>query len=137
MNLKTDFNVAVTENEWLFIASYFECMIWADKPEGACLDFDDLDPDYVRQQTIEALYFYNSNEHLLNDQTIEQAGHDLWLTRCGHGAGFWDRGDLYVMEESGYDYSDLLTERAEQMVGSEYPEFKQESLKREGVQNDY
>lgn len=20
------------------------------------------------------------------------AGHDFWLTRCGHGAGFWDRG---------------------------------------------
>lgn len=20
------------------------------------------------------------------------AGHDLWLTRCGHGVGFWDRG---------------------------------------------
>ena len=22
----------------------------------------------------------------------EQAGHDLWLTRNGHGTGFWDRG---------------------------------------------
>lgn len=22
----------------------------------------------------------------------ELAGHDFWLTRCGHGAGFWDRG---------------------------------------------
>lgn len=20
----------------------------------------------------------------------ESAGHDFWLTRCGHGAGFWD-----------------------------------------------
>ena len=24
--------------------------------------------------------------------TPEQLGHDLWLTRNGHGAGFWDRG---------------------------------------------
>lgn len=24
--------------------------------------------------------------------TDEQLGHDLWLTRNGHGAGFWDRG---------------------------------------------
>jgi hypothetical protein len=24
--------------------------------------------------------------------TAEQAGIDLWLTRNGHGAGFWDRG---------------------------------------------
>ena len=22
----------------------------------------------------------------------EHAGHDFWLTRSGHGAGFWDRG---------------------------------------------
>lgn len=22
--------------------------------------------------------------------TLEQAGHDFWLTRNGHGAGFWD-----------------------------------------------
>lgn len=24
--------------------------------------------------------------------TAEQAGHDYWLTRNEHGAGFWDRG---------------------------------------------
>jgi len=25
------------------------------------------------------------------DNTIDsQAGHDFWLTRCGHGCGFWD-----------------------------------------------
>lgn len=23
-----------------------------------------------------------------------QAGHDFWLTRCGHGSGFWDRREL-------------------------------------------
>ena len=23
---------------------------------------------------------------------MAQHGHDFWLTRCGHGAGFWDRG---------------------------------------------
>lgn len=22
----------------------------------------------------------------------ERLGHDIWLTSCGHGAGFWDRG---------------------------------------------
>lgn len=24
--------------------------------------------------------------------TPDRAGHDFWLTRNGHGAGFWDRG---------------------------------------------
>lgn len=28
----------------------------------------------------------------LAEWTPSQAGHDLWLTRNGHGAGFWDRG---------------------------------------------
>jgi len=27
--------------------------------------------------------------------TPEQIGHDLWLNRNGHGAGFWDRPELY------------------------------------------
>lgn len=29
----------------------------------------------------------------------EQAGHDLWLTRNGHGAGFWDRGLPAAIDE--------------------------------------
>jgi hypothetical protein len=51
--------------------------------------------------------------------TAEQAGHDFWLTRNRHGAGFWDRGhgaegadltqhaksfgdcDLYVGDDGG------------------------------------
>lgn len=37
--------------------------------------------------------------------TPERAGHDLWLTRNGHGVGFWDRG----LGEVG----DRLTEAAE------------------------
>ncbi len=31
----------------------------------------------------------------LRDCDPEQIGHDLWLTRNGHGAGFWDRPKLY------------------------------------------
>jgi len=27
-----------------------------------------------------------------NRYSIERAGHDFWLTRNHHGAGFWDRG---------------------------------------------
>lgn len=27
-----------------------------------------------------------------DDEDYEQFGHDLWLTRNGHGTGFWDRG---------------------------------------------
>lgn len=38
--------------------------------------------------------FYKASKGLIEKAglTEEQAGHDLWLTRNGHGAGFWDRG---------------------------------------------
>lgn len=34
------------------------------------------------------LFAAEPHEQLLTD---EQAGHDFWLTRNGHGSGFWDR----------------------------------------------
>jgi len=37
----------------------------------------------------------DSDEESIPDITPEMAGHDLWLTRCGHGTGFWDRGHTY------------------------------------------
>lgn len=41
----------------------------------------------------------------------ELAGHDFWLTRCGHGVGYWDRG-LGAL-------GDLLTKRCGH--GTPYP----------------
>lgn len=40
---------------------------------------------------------------LIGDMSAEQCGHDLWLTRNGHGAGFWDRG----LGERGDRLSDI------------------------------
>lgn len=39
-----------------------------------------------------------------------QIGHDLWLTRNGHGAGFWDRPEIY-----GADNARVLTLMARAM----------------------
>lgn len=39
-------------------------------------------------------------------QTPERCGHDFWLTRNGHGVGFWDRGYPKAI-------SDALTQAAE------------------------
>jgi hypothetical protein len=30
----------------------------------------------------------------INGYSPGRAGHDFWLTRCGHGAGYWDRDEL-------------------------------------------
>lgn len=38
--------------------------------------------------------FLRDTHEILNHSglTLEEAGHNFWLTRNGHGAGFWDRG---------------------------------------------
>lgn len=43
----------------------------------------------------------------------QQIGHDLWLTRNGHGAGFWDREDLYgpITSEHLTAYAEAIGER--------------------------
>jgi hypothetical protein len=43
------------------------------------------------------------------DTSDDQIGHDFWLTRNGHGAGFWDSPELY----GGKDNADALTEIAD------------------------
>ena len=62
----------------------------------------DLAPVTRRAIARECLDFLEYSEQLLNrlpetysgyDYTaMDLAGHDFWLTRNGHGAGFWDRG---------------------------------------------
>lgn len=42
-----------------------------------------------------------------DDYSEEQAGTDFWLTRNGHGSGFWDRGQL-----SAEGLGDRLAKRA-------------------------
>jgi hypothetical protein len=46
-----------------------------------------------------------------NIMTEEQLGHDLWLTRNGHGAGFWDRGydeaDVAILNKASEDLGEI------------------------------
>jgi hypothetical protein len=74
----------------------------ADQPPG--------DAEFSTEASLQAIsdcaQFLSKAEGLLKQAadeygyTMEQAGHDLWLTRNGHGAGFWDRG-LKVMVSWG------------------------------------
>lgn len=36
----------------------------------------------------------------LSEFDYAQIGHDLWLTRNGHGSGFWDRPEIYGKENA-------------------------------------
>jgi len=52
----------------------------------------------------DALKFWTRCKHLIDQSVVDQAGHDFWLTRNGHGAGFWDRSD-----DTYFGYQDFFT----------------------------
>ena len=86
-----------------FLAAYIECALWsstdnADDSGGAPLD-DNYGPEDLSEEALEECSrdcrnFLEAESADLEEAGVsaEQAGHDFWLTRNGHGAGFWDRG---------------------------------------------
>lgn len=79
-----------------FTAAYREAALWSSTDDdGKPLDEGDyqLAPETIARFEAECLKFWVDNGHLLDDLpmlSVTYAGHDFWLTRNGHGAGFWD-----------------------------------------------
>ena len=98
--------------------AYIECALWSTADEstpegGEPLDQNysasDLAPETLAEMASDCERFAKVNEAFIGDAPEYQVGHDLWLTRNGHGAGFWDRdADLYANQ-------DALTEAARAM----------------------
>lgn len=111
-----------------FTVQYLETALWAstimlpvseeDLVDG-CMDVDEDHPLYgvsedgafdeqfdlsnfteetVRAAVADCAKFQSDNADDLCDEDDRHAGHNFWLTRNGHGAGFWD-GDYE--EEKG------------------------------------
>ena len=80
--------------------AYVICALWSTndddgEPLDAVYGVDDLAPETVENITAEVADFVALIESENVDRSAwsdEQLGHDFWLTRNGHGAGFWDRG---------------------------------------------
>jgi hypothetical protein len=83
-----------------FVDAYLEAALWASSvgDNESPLDnqgytISDFAQKAVNQAVQESNDFIEANLQLLEAVgTHEQHGHDFWLTRNRHGAGFWDRG---------------------------------------------
>lgn len=82
-----------------FFEGYRDCALWASTDdEGKPLDseftVDDLSPGAIQTMRQDCAAFIRANREDLRASELspERAGHDFWLTRNGHGAGFWDEG---------------------------------------------
>lgn len=82
----------------VFTRGYIECALWSSTDEaGEALDalhsIDDISADCLAEMIGDCADFQISFAELLSQAgNAAQNGHDFWLTRNRHGAGFWDRG---------------------------------------------
>lgn len=85
-----------------FQRGFLEAALWSSTDESDDSGGEPLDKNYsiedIAPETLAGLLkdcddFCEANAKLLARAGDDaQNGHDFWLTRCGHGAGFWDRG---------------------------------------------
>lgn len=105
--MRADRPVSGHSAEWHFFRSYVGTALWADPviDDLQELDESDLAPATLDSMLADCARFYDANkEHIHCDgaplsrefegsiaaREAAMAGHDFWLTRCGHGAGFCD-----------------------------------------------
>ncbi len=102
------------------VDAYIDCALWASTDdEGTPLD--DPSSDYelaeearesMRAEVADFLELLEREGVDVSELGPEQVGHDFWLTRNRHGAGFWDRGlgdlgDTLTQFAHSYGESDL------------------------------
>lgn len=93
-----------------FLRGYITCALWSstgddDRPLDSTHDETDLAGETLQAMKDTCAKFMADNEKDLDEYSQNRAiprdadyteadcaGHDFWLTRNGHGAGFWDRG---------------------------------------------
>jgi hypothetical protein len=77
------------------LSGYLECAVWSStREDGRSLDeefaTDDFSENAFRQAMQDTEGFVQLAGDLLDGLDLEEVGHDFWLTRNRHGAGFWD-----------------------------------------------
>ena len=91
-----------------FFNAYVTTALWSSNDEstpegGEPMDSnygpEDISPETLATMRADCDAFYAANSEALNCEGVTygpdfdqdgRAGHDFWLTRNGHGAGFWD-----------------------------------------------
>ncbi len=112
----------------IFTKQYIETALWSstdpdnnDEPLDSNFGLEDIDPKTLKIMKLDCAKFCRKNRTDIDNRN-SRAGHDFWLTRNGHGAGFWDGdwpepaatrltkasrtfGEFYLYVEDGKIYS--------------------------------
>lgn len=124
-----------------FTKSYLTCALWTstDDNEESYLDnnfqIEDIAIDDLIKIKIQCENFQKNNVFLLQKAyekvgyNASNAGHDLWLTRNGHGTGFWDRdlndiGEQLSLKAKELNVSDIYKGDDEKLYLTNLPQDK-------------
>jgi hypothetical protein len=92
-----------------FVNSYLGTASWVTCDSGECTDFT---REAKKQALNDCKQFVDKVFSAMDKETAERvlnrpgsdlenlAGHDFFLTRNRHGAGFWDKEDVYGVNEA-------------------------------------
>jgi len=87
------------------LSSYLTCALWSStddnqEPLDRNYSLSDIPPAEIAKVEKVCADFQSANAELLAlaELSDEQAGHNLWLNRNGHGSGFWDEHSLTTCE---------------------------------------
>lgn len=72
------------------VNSYLEAALWAENLDDK-YSINDISTESILSSRYDVINFLKKAKTLVDDLEPDQIGHDFWLTRNGHGAGFWDR----------------------------------------------
>jgi len=78
--------IKVKNYEIEFIKAYIDAIYFTEDDT----EERELCEVFKRECIIDCLAFFNRIECYISLDQIKKAGIDFWLTRNGHGAGFWD-----------------------------------------------
>lgn len=86
------------------VAAYVATALWSSSDEdGTPLDqsygLEHFDPEALLMLAEDCVEFLSESlseigPELLDHWSLSSLAYDFWLTRNGHGAGFWDRTDM-------------------------------------------
>ena len=78
-----------------FVNQYLETALWSstddnDRPFNENYSIEDIADESYVNAVVECQSFIDQAGDYLHGLDITNVGHDFWLTRNHHGAGFWD-----------------------------------------------
>lgn len=95
----------------VILNAYLETALWTEEDRLQGYNIYDFDDDIRNDIKKQIIWFVDLAKDSLNELSDTVIGHDLWLSRNGHGSGFFDRS----LEKEDLDLINMLCKKLGEM----------------------